>query len=851
MSGMSSRPPVKGNHSITVDRSERRGKSPVEGSLAQQAALQAASDKRRSPIHNKRSPANSRTPSPNLEKRVGLDVKNMEKRAAPESKAEKRLAPAASARRTTADIYSAIKSQNPNPIKSPRSAFQAPDSKKIAARPNRRGSPVGAPARPLTLREKKSTSPYSQASQRKSPSQRPIRETKQQELDENTEDDVELQSITASLDSGRDEYEDVPRRDKRRSDDKRQHLIAHIGGAAQAAGLRTSSLTSQTSLGSRPRPRSAPGGPQPGPQPKAPMAMHRPAWSPDSQRGKAFVPEPFSQQRNTLESIYLPQAPPSPNKAPREHGHAHARQVVADDLDTFDCALPDACARRPPMTAECDAGLRASLRRVLDSPQTDEPSLRDIEELQALLDWKKAAILAQQRPRAGSDATDDMLRIKDVDDLHGGDAAMQAHSQHSSVQTRSSPSPSQTHASLQTHASPSQTHASPLQRSAQQTQSLPQTRYAPDAPPGDLPRGNSPGAEEAQPEQLARAILLLQQLPQQLRLENNSLVSDLTRRMLELGSSAAMAFALAAAPRDEDEHARIAVPPESIGADVDSAMREKDSREPAVRLTKPGFERRDSHCGDEAASVPDLERAARLQRLHASACAPNEKMFSSAYCAWVRYDAQAPAQYNALGETAAHASPENAAPRPVQEAFESLPAAQLQDAAGSPTVSKRASADPSFEAHPFRAMDAPRTLDAPRDARDASSNARDARDARTLDDVDARFADRHADGAVAGDSADAARQSTPSPETVVSGVSDCTAWTVSSPNRVEFSYRAPPSFVPRIRLEALRSPRRDPSEEILSPDPQKSVSTLYSPRSAFTPRSETASLAASDEKLAQ
>ena len=55
---------------------------------------------------------------------------------------------------------------------------------------------------------------------------------------------------------------------------------------------------------------------------------------------------------------------------------------------------------------------------------------------------------------------------------------------------------------------------------------------------------------------------------------------------------------------------------------------------------------------------------------------------------------------------------------------------------------------------------------------------------------------------------------------------------------MEFSYRPPPSFVPRIRLEALRSPRRD-ADHVLSPDPAKSISTLYSPRSAFTPRSTT------------
>ena len=85
------------------------------------------------------------------------------------------------------------------------------------------------------------------------------------------------------------------------------------------------------------------------------------------------------------------------------------------------------------------------------------------------------------------------------------------------------------------------------------------------------------------------------------------------------------------------------------------------------------------------------------------------------------------------------------------------------------------------------------------------------------------------------------RSALSSPETVISSVSDYTAWSCASPrspNHVEFSYRPPPSFVPRIRLEALRSPRRGVVDDyILSPDPAKSISTLYSPRSAFTPRS--------------
>ena len=80
-----------------------------------------------------------------------------------------------------------------------------------------------------------------------------------------------------------------------------------------------------------------------------------------------------------------------------------------------------------------------------------------------------------------------------------------------------------------------------------------------------------------------------------------------------------------------------------------------------------------------------------------------------------------------------------------------------------------------------------------------------------------------------------------SPETVISSVSDYTTWSCASPrspNHVEFTYRPPPEFVPRIRLEALRSPRSSGDLQAFSPDPAKSVSSLYSPRSAFTPRSD-------------
>lgn len=96
-----------------------------------------------------------------------------------------------------------------------------------------------------------------------------------------------------------------------------------------------------------------------------------------------------------------------------------------------------------------------------------------------------------------------------------------------------------------------------------------------------------------------------------------------------------------------------------------------------------------------------------------------------------------------------------------------------------------------------------------------------------------------------------------SPETVISSVSDYTTWSCASPrspNHVEFTYRPPPEFVPRIRLEALRSPQSSGDLQAFSPDPAKSVSSLYSPRSAFTPRSDASSrragLSTSGDRLA-
>ncbi|CAM9773580.1 unnamed protein product, partial [Discosporangium mesarthrocarpum] len=79
----------------------------------------------------------------------------------------------------------------------------------------------------------------------------------------------------------------------------------------------------------------------------------------------------------------------------------------------------------------------------------------------------------------------------------------------------------------------------------------------------------------------------------------------------------------------------------------------------------------------------------------------------------------------------------------------------------------------------------------------------------------------------------------------------CASWghpvmvSPGSPNNISFGDR-PPSFVPRVRLEAVRSPKVvggggggvGLDERLFtSPDASKHVEQLHSPRSAFTPRS--------------
>jgi len=81
------------------------------------------------------------------------------------------------------------------------------------------------------------------------------------------------------------------------------------------------------------------------------------------------------------------------------------------------------------------------------------------------------------------------------------------------------------------------------------------------------------------------------------------------------------------------------------------------------------------------------------------------------------------------------------------------------------------------------------------------------------------------------------RSSSPSSSYISSEGMSCVMVSPRSPH-TEFGYQPPPSFVPRIRLEALRSPRPD-EEDFRSPDLAMSIGVLSSPRSAFTPRSNT------------
>jgi len=82
------------------------------------------------------------------------------------------------------------------------------------------------------------------------------------------------------------------------------------------------------------------------------------------------------------------------------------------------------------------------------------------------------------------------------------------------------------------------------------------------------------------------------------------------------------------------------------------------------------------------------------------------------------------------------------------------------------------------------------------------------------------------------------RSSSPSSSLISSEGMSCVMVSPRSPNHIEFGYQPPPSFVPRIKLEALRSPRGN-VDDLLSPDLSKSIEVLSSPRSAFTPRSYT------------
>lgn len=85
------------------------------------------------------------------------------------------------------------------------------------------------------------------------------------------------------------------------------------------------------------------------------------------------------------------------------------------------------------------------------------------------------------------------------------------------------------------------------------------------------------------------------------------------------------------------------------------------------------------------------------------------------------------------------------------------------------------------------------------------------------------------------------QQSASSPETVISS-----EWSSSNSPRHSpraFSYHPPPSFIPRIKLEALHSPRgvvrgKKSIFDSHSPDPNKAAAPLSSPFSAFRSTSE-------------
>ena len=624
-----------------------------------------------------------------------------------------------------------------------------------------------------------------------------------------------------------------------------------------------------------PRPRSAPGsrghGADAEPRPRDRSASVR--------DGSASRGSPRSAvHRRHVSDIRVDAAPAGPDgeplspSAPRrrrgdaDRGSSDRKPPKEDPKAKEETAPPPARDRSgsEPAPEETDASLRTSLQRVLAAehgPARDDGiSIREIEELQLLLDYKKHQLLAAQHGEA-----------------------------------------------------PGRDRGSSLEDVA-----LPPR-------PGDADLPHPPPPPDDEPDsELARTIAALQRLPSQLRVDNRSALSHLTEMSRRLSASvgaAAEAFSggrAADEPDDEepeleglarDAYGLGAVYGGSVNSDSSlgatgslgttstAAAPEppKETEKTAAKTFEPRDDRgvdvftesilQSKRDEDEAlAKSPtaaangllrganEKSRAERLARLHASACAPNDKMFSSAYGAWVtskggrgkkvpivRKDAPKKVEKPAEGDDAAEPEekadkPAGPPPRPsrapVPEVSFGLGVVgstrEGRPADGAPTLNFSVLDDleertgvqavvvghaPAAFAESFRSP-FHRLVDFGPDV-----------DPDREDEINDRSRQRERDWLRdGGDRAThSVRSALSSPETVISSVSDYTAWSCASPrspNHVEFSYRPPPSFVPRIRLEALRSPRRGVVDDyILSPDPAKSISTLYSPRSAFTPRS--------------
>lgn len=915
---MSSRP-VRGIHSIMAPDYAKRVKSP-DGA----APPGTAQEKWRSPTHHKRSPANSRTPSPNLEKRASGVVLLKQK--------------------STAEIY------DPRSIKSPRSAFQEPTvaAKKSASLKQRRVSPVGDAAarqRPPS-RERKSPSPY--GTSRKSPQNDKAVSEKTRFADKPVLKRAarcdEPPAVPQSRTSFSDERPWPPQQPQQSQyaqhagdeqsyldydDAELQSITSGLNSTSSRGQQRSAQLRSPAQRTRRP----PPPGLGSGAERQSPLSPCSRARAQTDSHGYAQHHERTVARTRGLSEPTRAHSQQQQSRAGGDHAHAlqqhHPTQLRAQlSPEGFDDELGT-------------RSLRASLQRMLAQPDEAEPSLQEIEELQMLLDRKKQQLRARATPSSELDVG--VHGDEDVDVDHGELMERPASSEYTASETFYAASPS-----------PCELRESPSE-----------------------PHDRRPAEPSEPEEEIARTIAALERLPHALNQSTLSHLAEMSRRLAAMGAAAMFStHETASDVRDyteagtssaetrskpyveqrqrtgsatdaELEHAAQAAEKavaagaskaQSDGA-VSSdgrAVRHKHQRTCSVeakqRTSSPGARRAGAQLEASSRCVNDSRadsRAERLARLHASNTGPNEKMFSSAFppgatsegplehcaqwtqtgttmgplCDFARTQTgttqqplvpsqSAPggsavaskarvvpvkkkqrevvcedeqAAVRALSDAAANAQQQQ---QPETESRVHRPIESIDQIVGAMQRSPQSQQQQHVHHHHHHhhAVTARQHPNPPRDCLEpfATSAFRpgnnhhhalplglssrhepldfgpDHHDADRLREIRERTLQRERERLRdVQQSANSVRSALSSPETVISSISEYSAWScVSPPNSAEFRYRAPPAFVPRIRLEALRSPRKDHDETILSPDPHKSVDSLYSPCSAFTPRSQ-------------